>query len=91
MSISELTVSDLLYLLRRQYRSGVHTMNSCDCGKPVVGSGHCADCLTREIETRRVEPTLVAEFRAAMEDKVKAEEWADELWLAIIKQSEEPQ
>jgi len=53
--LSAYTVDDLLYHLKRQFPDCVGTCNVCateGCGKTVVGTGFCKDCLSTEFDGR---------------------------------------
>ena len=87
--LSRLTTEDLLYLIRQQYRAGIHTCNPCvKCQQMVIGTGHCMHCLGDELRTRLGDHGhLVVEFashlsashRALVQANATAEEIIDVL------------
>ena len=60
---------DLLYLLRRQFFTGVATCSNCSkngCEETVRGAGHCEKCLTEDIAELTGDATTANMLTGAM-------------------------
>lgn len=72
--LSAYTIDDLLYHLKKQFPDHDATCNTCateGCGKTVVGTGFCKDCLMTALLTM-ASPKNVSGFVVALERKQAA-------------------
>jgi hypothetical protein len=86
MILQDTPVSELIYKLRRQYFTGVTTCCQCECGKPVRGSGWCADCLSYELRRRGASAECVDALKAARQSAVAIGVAEENLVEAIMRE-----
>ena len=83
------TTSDLIYLLRRQFPTGVTTFSKCpNCGRGSRGGGHCQYCLADELRNR-VDGKMVDSLVNAIAAHRDATLLVDELTKLVMEQSDE--
>lgn len=89
--VAKLTTEDLIYLIRQQYRAGIHTCNACvKCQQTAIGTGHCKHCLGDELRSRMGDHGhLVIEFASQLAEALRAMEKANATAEEIIDAMED--
>lgn len=83
------TVADLVYLLIRQYPSGVTTMGNCPvCSEPAKGGGKCANCLGEELIQKGVSSGKVLYLKTLLENRKEVNRLIDGLVEEIFEDVE---